>query len=108
METNFKMVAILKIETHRFSKGTFRSSPPKCTLTIDSIRQAVLLEIDGNLLDGQTDGQTSPLTTIPLLGRGVKKTIFFWIFEEVIQDSSGRAITSPMTKEKCVFMQTFA
>jgi hypothetical protein len=49
------VVAILKIETHRFSKGIFCSSPPTHTLTIDSIRQAVL-EIDGNLLDRQMDG----------------------------------------------------
>jgi hypothetical protein len=50
--SQFKMVAvaaILKIETRRFSKGTFRYSSPTRTLkSIDSIRQAVLLEIDGN------------------------------------------------------------
>jgi hypothetical protein len=41
------VAAILKIETHRFSKGTF-PSPPTRTFEIDSIQQAVLLKIDRN------------------------------------------------------------
>jgi hypothetical protein len=47
--TNFKLVAVaatLKIETRLFSKGTFPYSPTTRTPTIDSIRQAVLFEID--------------------------------------------------------------
>jgi hypothetical protein len=51
METNFKMVAvaaIFKIETCQFSKVTFPYQPRTCTIEIDSIQQAVLLEIDGN------------------------------------------------------------
>jgi hypothetical protein len=42
------MVAIVKIETRRFSKGTFPYLPPTRTIEIDLIQQAVLLEIDGN------------------------------------------------------------
>jgi hypothetical protein len=61
------MVAILKIETRRFPKGTFPYSCPKCTIKIDSIAQAVVHEIDGNQFqDGDCgshiENQTTPIS----------------------------------------------
>jgi hypothetical protein len=71
METNFKMVAILKIETRRFSKGTFPYSPPTCTIEIDLIRQGVLLEIEGNQFQdgGHIENRNTPIfeRNLPLL-----------------------------------------
>jgi hypothetical protein len=61
-----EILAILKIETCRFSKGTFPYSPPTHTIEIDSIRQAVLLEIDGNQFQdgghgGNIENQNTPI-----------------------------------------------
>jgi hypothetical protein len=63
------MLAILKIETRRFSKGTFPYSPATRTLKIDSIVQAVLQEIDGNQFQdggrgGHIENRNTPISLL--------------------------------------------
>jgi hypothetical protein len=65
------MVAILKIKTRRFSKGTFPHSPPTRTLKINSIVQAVLREIDGSQFqDGGRGGHIENRNT-PIFERNL-------------------------------------